>query len=271
MAGVVAAVAVAEVVAVAGTGSVVVTTTSNKPVISLDEVTKDYHMGNVLVTALDNASLSVYQGEMVAIMGPSGSGKSTMMNIVGCLDVPTSGRYLLEGEDVGSMSDDRLASIRNRKVGFVFQTYNLLPRLSAIANVELPLMYGNGANRRARAMDALDRVGLAKRADHRPTELSGGEQQRVGIARALVKNPAILLADEPTGNLDSASSEEIMSIIGGLNSNEGITVVIVTHESDIASRARRTVSMRDGQIIGDTGEIDTSASQSQSDSMWKRP
>ena len=184
-------------------------------------------------------------------MGASGSGKSTLMNIIGCLDVPTSGRYLLEDEDVGRLGDDRLAAIRNRKIGFVFQTYNLLPRLTALANVELPLLYGNVRDRRRKSLEALERVGLAGRVGHRPSELSGGEQQRVGIARALVKSPSLLLADEPTGNLDSRSSEEIVGILQQLNRQEGLTVVIVTHEPDIAASTRRVVSMRDGRLIGD--------------------
>jgi putative ABC transport system ATP-binding protein len=173
------------------------------------------------------------------------------MNILGCLDVPSSGRYLLDGEDVGGLSDDRLAEIRNRKIGFIFQTYNLLPRLTAQANVELPLLYGSGGDRRRRSVEALERVGLADRVKHRPTELSGGQQQRVGIARALVKNPAILLADEPTGNLDTQSSQEIVDILQRLNREEGLTVIVVTHEADIAASTRRIVSMRDGMVVGD--------------------
>ena len=218
--------------------------------IELVDVTKVYRMGNVDVAALQGVTLSVAEGEMVAIVGPSGSGKSTIMNIVGCLDVPTSGRYVLEGDDVGQLGDDRLAEIRNQKIGFVFQTYNLLPRLTALANVEMPLLYGNGHDARRRALDALDRVGLAHRAGHRPTELSGGEQQRVGIARALVKEPSILLADEPTGNLDSKSSVEIIAILQRLN-DEGITVVIVTHEPDIVSHTKRAISVLDGRVVSD--------------------
>ncbi len=227
------------------------TTESKDTVIQLTEVTKVYRLGHIEVMALAGVTLTVERGEMVAIMGPSGSGKSTMMNMIGCLDVPTMGHYFLAGQDVGRMSDNQLAEIRNRRVGFVFQTYNLLPRLDAQANVELPLLYGNGADRQRRSFEALDKVGLARRARHRPMELSGGEQQRVGIARALAKDPSILLADEPTGNLDSKSSEEIMTIIQRLNLEDGITVVIVTHEPDIARHAKRVVSMRDGHIVGD--------------------
>jgi len=219
--------------------------------IELQNLTKVYRMGNIEVPALRGVTLSINTSEMVAIMGASGSGKSTMMNILGCLDVPTSGQYLLDGEDVGRLADDRLAEIRNRKIGFVFQTYHLLPRLTALANVEMPLLYGNGQNRRQRAMDALKKVGLADRMNHRPAELSGGQQQRVGIARALVKDPTLLLADEPTGNLDTQSSEDIVKILQGLNHQEGLTVIIITHEADIATATRRIISMRDGQIIED--------------------
>ena len=219
--------------------------------IDLHNVTKVYQMGSQQVAALNGVDLSIGRGEMTAIMGPSGFGKSTVMNIIGCMDVPSSGRYLLEGQEVGSLSDDSLAGIRNQKIGFVFQTYNLLPRLTAQANVELPLLYGNGRDARRRALEALDKVGLRDRAGHRPTELSGGEQQRVGIARALVKAPAILLADEPTGNLDSRSSMEIIAILQQLNRDDGITVVVVTHEPDIAAYTRRIVSMRDGKVVSD--------------------
>ena len=219
--------------------------------IELTNVTKIYRMGEMNVNALAGVSLTIDSGDLVAVMGPSGSGKSTIMNILGCLDVPSDGTYLLDGEHVGRMNDDELAEIRNSKVGFVFQTYNLLPRLSALANVELPLMYGQERDRRERALSALGQVGVADRVNHTPVELSGGQQQRVGIARALAKAPAILLADEPTGNLDTTSSQEIMSIIQSLNREQQITVVIVTHEQEIAAHAARVVSMRDGKIITD--------------------
>ena len=220
--------------------------------IELENVTKTYRMGNVEVGALRGSSLSVQKGEVVAIMGPSGSGKSTLMNVIGCLDVPTSGTYVLEGQDVSRLGDDRLAEIRNRKIGFVFQTYNLLPRLTALANVEMPLLYGNRKDARQRSMEALERVGLGDRARHRPAELSGGQHQRVGIARALAKEPSILLADEPTGNLDSHSSVEIMAILQQLNRDDGITILIVTHEANIAAHTQRIITLRDGLVVDDS-------------------
>ncbi len=219
--------------------------------IEVRNVTKIYQMGSVKVAALDGVNLSVSNGEMLAVMGASGSGKSTLMNILGCLDVPTSGSYTLDGENIGSLSSNRLAEIRSRKIGFVFQTYNLLPRLTALQNVELGLQYGSTPNRRRTAEHALERVGLIDRLRHKPTELSGGQQQRVGIARALAKSPEIMLADEPTGNLDTRSSEEIMQILVDLNT-EGMSILIVTHDPEIAQHAHRTVSMRDGRIVSDT-------------------
>ena len=220
--------------------------------IELEEITKIYKMGQIEVGALRGVSLGIEEGEMLAIMGPSGSGKSTLMNVIGCLDAPTSGRYNLDGQEIGALSDNRLSEIRGKQIGFVFQTYNLLPRLTARANVELPLVYGRSFGRKRRALDALERVGLADRANHKPSEMSGGQQQRVGIARALVKRPSIMLADEPTGNLDSQSSEEIMGVLKGLNRDEGLTVIVVTHELDVAYETDRIVSMLDGQIIGDS-------------------
>ena len=217
--------------------------------ITFKDVKKIYTLGEVQVPALSGIDMTIKQGELVSIMGPSGSGKSTLMNILGCLDVPSSGQYVLEGEDVGLLNDNGLAEIRNQKIGFVFQTYNLLPRLSAVGNVELPMLYGNKKDRRKRALESLNRVGLSDRTAHRPPELSGGQQQRVGIARALAKNPSILLADEPTGNLDSQSSEEIMYMLNSLNENDGMTVIIVTHDLEIAKHTRRIISVRDGLIV----------------------
>jgi putative ABC transport system ATP-binding protein len=219
-----------------------------KGMIELENITKVYRMGEVGVNALRGITLSITKGEMVAIIGASGSGKSTLLNIIGCLDRPTSGRYIFDGADVSQLSDNQLAEMRNRKFGFVFQEYNLLSRATALSNVELPLIYGGGGRRREQAMEALERVGLGARAKHKPTELSGGEQQRVAIARALVNNPALILADEPTGNLDSKTTAEIVSMFQQLN-QEGITVVMVTHEADIASQAQRIIRLHDGEIV----------------------
>ncbi len=218
--------------------------------IELKNVTKVYRMGKVDILALRGVSLTIERGEMISIIGASGSGKSTLMNMIGFLDTPSEGQYIFDGTDVGELNDNRLAVMRNREIGFVFQDYNLLSRATAVSNVELPLVYSNGAHKRQRALEALDRVGLAARAHHKPTELSGGEQQRVAIARALVNNPTVVLADEPTGNLDSSATAEILEIFQGLN-EEGITVIVVTHELDIAARAKRTLKLMDGQIISD--------------------
>jgi len=218
--------------------------------IELENVTKVYRMGAVEINALRGVSLTIEKGEMVAIIGASGSGKSTLMNVIGFLDKITSGRYTYNGTDVSQFNDNQLAGMRNREIGFVFQDYNLLRRDSAVSNVELPLVYSGVRLKRKRAMDALERVGLAARANHKPTELSGGEQQRVAIARALVNNPTLVLADEPTGNLDSAATQEIMKIFHELN-REGITVIMVTHEMDIAEQAKRTIRIFDGQIVSD--------------------
>ena len=226
-----------------------------KPVIQLEDVRKTYQTGEVEVQAVRGVTLEIQTGEFVALMGASGSGKSTMMNIIGCLDRPTSGKYLLDGVDVSQLDRDELADLRNQKIGFVFQGFNLLSRTSALENVELPMLYTrhrvNGDNMRERALQALETVGLANRADHTPNQLSGGQQQRVAIARALANQPALLLADEPTGNLDSQTSVEIMGVFQKLN-DQGITLVMVTHELDIAHYTRRMVVMRDGKIVGDT-------------------
>jgi putative ABC transport system ATP-binding protein len=222
------------------------------PVVDLDGVTKTYRSGSLSVDALRGVSLQIWPGEYVAIMGPSGSGKSTLMHIIGCLDVPTSGAYRLAGEDVADMSEEELADVRNRRIGFVFQQFNLLPSMTAWRNVELPLLYARSGReeRRQRALQALDRVGLGDRVEHRPGELSGGQQQRVAVARAVVGDPALILADEPTGNLDSTATADVLALFDELHA-AGRTVVLITHEAEVAGRARRVIRVRDGLVVDD--------------------
>lgn len=224
-------------------------------VIEIENVSKTYQMGETEVRALRGVSLNIERGEMVAIVGPSGSGKSTLMNIIGCLDQPSEGIYRLDNVEVSKLDDDALAEIRNQKIGFVFQSFNLLPRTSALDQVELPMVYAGKPERRQRALAALTQVGLGERVHHRPNELSGGQQQRVAIARALVNEPAIILADEPTGNLDSTSGEEIMKIFKTLNRDRGLTVILVTHDPDIAAEAQRTIRVKDGMIAHELPSI----------------
>ena len=222
--------------------------------ICLKDVTKQYRIGAVTIRALNGINLAINSGEFVAITGPSGSGKSTVMNLLGCLDGPTSGNYFLQGINVSGLSDRALSNIRNKQIGFVFQTYNLLPRLSAVENVELPLVYAGESRRREKALNILEKVGLKERSYHRPSELSGGQQQRAGIARALVTDPTILLADEPSGNLDSRTTKEILDLISGLNADYGQTIILVTHEAEVAARASRQIHMVDGLIVRDTAD-----------------
>jgi putative ABC transport system ATP-binding protein len=226
--------------------------------LQLRNIRKTYHVGEVEVQALRGVSLDVEHGEYVALMGPSGSGKTTLMNMLGCLDRPTDGSYLLEGEEVAEMSGDQRASLRNKKIGFVFQNFNLLARTTALENVELPLLYCRrfrAGRRRQRARELMKKVGLESRMDHHPSQLSGGQQQRVAIARALSNEPAILLADEPTGNIDSHTSREVMDLFRQLNEEDGITIILVTHDQDVARHARRTVVLRDGQVICDSTDF----------------
>jgi len=228
--------------------------------IQIDTLVKDYQMGAEAVRALDGVSLNIERNEYLAIMGPSGSGKSTLMNLIGCLDTPTSGTYMLNGKDVGRMTDDSLAAIRNREIGFVFQTFNLLPRATALQNVELPLIYAGmpAGQRKQRVAEAINAVGLGDRSHHRPNELSGGQRQRVAIARALVNHPSLILADEPTGNLDSKTGEEIMQLLGQLHAT-GNTIIMVTHELDIARHCARVIRLRDGHIESDQATRDVFA------------
>jgi putative ABC transport system ATP-binding protein len=232
------------------------------PVIQVRDITKTYDLGQIRVHALRHVSLRIERGDFVAIMGSSGSGKSTLMNVLGCLDVPTSGRYLIDGNDSSLLDEDDLSDLRNRKIGFIFQSFNLVPRTSALTNVELPLAYAglNRTERRRRAEGALASVGMANRLHHQPSELSGGQQQRVAVARAIVTNPSLILADEPTGNLDSRSTDDVLRIFARLN-EEGRTVVLITHEPDVAARARRTIRLSDGKIVADERKAAPEASE----------
>ena len=231
------------------------------PVIELRDVHRHYRVGAETVAALNGVDLTVSQGEMVAVVGASGSGKSTLMNVIGCLDRPSAGTYLLDGQDVSKFTDNRLSDTRGKRIGFVFQSYNLLPQLKAFQNVELPLRYNSRSlDRKSAVSEALERVGLSDRANHRPNELSGGQQQRVGIARALVGNPSLLLADEPTGNLDSKSTEEIIALLQDLNRDDGMTVIIVTHEHDVAAATGRVIALSDGRVLSDESQEPRSVS-----------
>jgi ABC-type lipoprotein export system ATPase subunit len=237
-------------------------TDDQRPLIELSKITKTYTLGEVEVQALRNVSLTIEQGEYLALMGPSGSGKSTLMNTLGCLDRPTSGSYRLDGAEIVSMTHDGRARLRNRKIGFVFQNFNLLSRTTALENVELPMLYAgrlSGRKRHERARTLLERVGLADRMHHHPAQLSGGQQQRVAIARALANEPAILLADEPTGNLDSRTSREVMALFGELNAEDGITVILVTHDQDVAGHTRRAIVLRDGEVVLDGHDFQQAA------------
>ena len=239
---------VAAVVEAAGSALEVSVVAPPDVLIRIESLTKVYGTGDAAVMALRNFSLTVGAGESVAVMGPSGSGKSTLMNILGCLDTPSSGRYWFAGQDVSRLNETELAHVRNRRIGFVFQQFQLLPKLSAWRNVELPLLYRNVSDRRRLALHALDQVGLGNRIDHKPNQLSGGQQQRVAIARALVTNPDLILADEPTGNLDTASSREVLAVLRGLN-EQGRTLIVITHDPEVTPVARRTVHVRDGQLV----------------------
>ena len=227
----------------------------SKVVIEVKNICKDYGKGDIMVHALRDVSVSIDQGEFVAIMGPSGSGKTTFMNTLGCLDKPTSGQYFLDGKNVADLDDNQLAEVRNQYIGFVFQQFNLLPRQSALRNVELPLQYAGVKNRHAVAAEALNRVGLSQRMDHRPNELSGGQQQRVAVARAIVNNPVMILADEPTGNLDSRTTEEILALFQALN-RDGKTIIVVTHEEEVARHCKRVLRFRDGRLVVDEPVLD---------------